>query len=98
MRDPRDIADTIAAPAPLSAAEIADAEDRYMILDHEGGAALLEALTDEYVMNLEPAVRANLERQLNVAAAWHTMRYRCDLAEQFTNKAAKLAAMRLGEN
>ncbi len=98
MKGPRDIANAIAAPAPLTPAEIADAEDRYMILDPEGGAALLEALTDEHVMNLEIRALVALERQFNVAAAWHTMRHRDELADKFTNKAAKLAAMRLGEN
>jgi hypothetical protein len=92
MKNPKGI------PPPLSDAQIADAEERYMILNPDGAEALLGTFTDEYTMNLESASRATLERQLNTAAAWHTMRHRDELAEKFKNTAAKLAAFRLGEN
>ncbi len=85
-------------PPPITTEQITHAEAHYAILNPEGAEELLATLTDEYVMNVESALRSTLERQVNTAAAWHKMRQRDELAEKFTNKAAKLAAFRLGEN
>ncbi len=83
---------------PITDEQIVHAEAHYRILNPEGAEELLATITDQYAMHLEPAMRATLERQANTAAAWHAMRLRGELAEKFTNLAAKLAAMRLGEN
>ncbi|MGP0075103.1 MAG: hypothetical protein ACLPWF_24595 [Bryobacteraceae bacterium] len=96
------ISDPIAEviPREFTPAEIEWNESQYAILNPDRASNLLAVLaTPGYIASLEPAAARALEKQCIVAAAFHRMRGRIELCQEFEGLAIAIkAVIKAGEN